>query len=103
MKLKLYAIFLTGFVVACSEPVDASKLKVIEVQTLSAEDGRARNVHVELLDLSRNMKFNVTVACDNWDAVEKIKERIGTKYKVYDLSSTVVPNYYKLSDRLCPI
>lgn len=103
MKLSLCAILFTGFISACSEQVDVSKLKVIEVQTLSAEEGRGRTVHVEILDLSRDMKFNVNVSCDNWDAGEKIKKRIGTIYKVYDLSSTVVPSYYRLSDRICPI
>ena len=87
---------------ACSEPVDTNKLKVIEVQLISASAGYRRNVNVEILDKSRDMKFSETIVCESWDSAEKLKSRTGEFYKIYDSSTTVVPSYYRLSDRLCP-
>ena len=47
------------------------------------------------------MYFRETILCDDWAIETQLKQEIGKEYKVYDLSETPIPSWYKLSSRFC--
>ena len=100
MKL-LVCLVLAVLTTACAERVDESKLRIAEVQLLDVEAGYRREVDIEFLDINRKMKFKETIVCRDSDDVKKLHNKIGQTFKVYDLSLTIVPHYFKLGDRFC--
>lgn len=100
MKL-LVCLVLAVLTTACAERVDESKLRIAEVQLLDVEAGYRREVDIEFLDINRKMKFKKTIVCSDSDDVKKLHNKVGQTFKVYDLSLTIVPHYFKLGDRFC--
>lgn len=77
------------------------KVYVREVTLTGIGYGYKSQAEIEIYDHYRKMHFKETVSCNDWDAESTLKHKIGTEYKVYDVSNTVLPKWYKLSGRFC--
>lgn len=86
---------------ACAKPIDESKLRIVEVKLLSAEEGYRSETVIEIFDMDRKMSFKKSIYCKDWDRDTALKRQVGNTFKVYDLSTSLVPNYYKLGERFC--
>lgn len=89
---------------ACvKQEVDESKLKLTEVELVGVEYGFRAEATIYLKDIKRYKVFREIIYCRDWMIEDKLNDKIGVKFKVYDKSNTPIPNYYNLMDDFCNV
>ena len=105
MSLKTQLLLLlTPLIIGCAdkEPLPPpDKVYVRDVTLVGVQFGHKAQAEIEIYDKYRKMYFRETILCDDWTIETQLKQEIGKEYKVYDLSETPIPSWYKLSSRFC--
>ena len=52
-------------------------------------------------DKDRGVTLRQEISCDDWSEEDVLKQKIGQKYKVFEVGKGVRPTYYKLSESFC--
>ena len=99
MKIVYLLPFL--FLTACAEKPTPTNLRIVEVELVQVGYGFKSLAVIWVKDADRGVNLKQEISCDDWDAEEVLKKKIGQKYKVFEVGKDVRPTYYKLSESFC--
>ena len=99
MKIAYLLPFL--FLTACAEKPTPTNLRIVEVELVQVGYGFKSLAVIWVKDADRGVNLKQEISCDDWDAEDVLKKKIGQKYKVFEVGKDVRPTYYKLSESFC--
>ena len=99
MKIVYLLPFL--FLTACTEQPTPTNLRIVEVELVQVGYGFKSLAVIWVKDADRGVNLKQEISCDDWDAEDVLKKKIGQKYKVFEVGKDVRPTYYKLSESFC--
>ena len=99
MKIVYLLPFL--FLTACIEQPTPTNLRIVEVELVQVGYGFKSLAVIWVKDADRGVNLKQEISCDDWDAEDVLKKKIGQKYKVFEVGKDVRPTYYKLSESFC--
>ena len=86
---------------ACTEKPTPTNLRIVEVELVQVGYGFKSLAVIWVKDADRGVNLKQEISCDDWDAEDVLKKKIGQKYKVFEVGKDVRPTYYKLSESFC--
>ena len=99
MKIVYLLPFL--FLTACIEQPTPTNLRIVEVELVQVDYGFKSLAVIWVKDTDRGVTLKQEISCDGWDEEEVLKQKVGQKYKVFEVGKDVRPTYYKLSESFC--
>ena len=99
MKIVYLLPFL--FLTACAEKPTPTNLRIVEVELVQVDYGFKSLAVIWVKDTDRGVTLKQEISCDGWDEEEVLKQKVGQKYKVFEVGKDVRPTYYKLSESFC--
>ena len=99
MKIVYLLPFL--FLTACTEQPTPTNLRIVEVELVQVDYGFKSLAVIWVKDTDRGVTLKQEISCDGWDEEEVLKQKVGQKYKVFEVGKDVRPTYYKLSESFC--
>ena len=99
MKIVYLLPFL--FLTACINQEAPSNLRIVEVELMQVDYGFRSLAIVWIKDSERGVTIKQRITCDDWKEEDVLKQKIGQKYKVFEVGKDVRPTYYKLSESFC--
>ena len=99
MKIVYLLPFL--FLTACIEQPTPTNLRIVEVELVQVDYGFKSLAVIWVKDTDRGVTLKQEISCDDWDEEEVLKQKVGQKYKVFEVGKDVRPTYYKLSESFC--
>ena len=99
MKIVYLLPFL--FLTACTEKPTPTNLRIVEVELVQVDYGFKSFAVIWVKDSDRGVTLRQEITCDDWSEEEVLKQKIGQKYKVFEVGKDVRPTYYKLSESFC--
>ena len=99
MKIVYLLPFL--FLTACTEQPTPTNLRIVEVELVQVGYEFKSRAIIWVKDSDRGVNLKQEISCDDWDAEDVLKKKIGQKYKVFEVGKDVRPTYYKLSESFC--
>ncbi len=99
MKIVYLLPFL--FLTACIEQPTPTNLRIVEVELVQVDHGFRTLAVIWVKDADRGVTLRQEISCDDWSEEEVLKQKIGQKYKVFEVGKDVRPTYYKLSESFC--
>lgn len=99
MKIVYLLPFL--FLTACTEKPTPTNLRTVEVELVQVDYGFRSVAVVWVKDKDRGVTLRQEITCDDWSEEDALKQKIGQKYKVFEVGKDVRPTYYKLSESFC--
>ena len=99
MKIVYLLPFL--FLTACAEKPTPTNLRIVEVELVQVGYGFKSLAVIWVKDADRGVNLKQEISCDDWDAEDVLKKKVGQKYKVFEVGKDVRPTYYKLSESFC--
>ena len=99
MKILYLIPFL--FLTACTEQPPPTNLRIVEVELVQVDYGFRSSAFVWLKDSVRDVTLKQEIYCYDWDNEEDLREKVGQKYRVFEVGEDVYPTYYKLSESFC--
>ena len=89
------------FLTACTEPPTPTNLRIVEVELVQVDYGFKSLAVIWVKDTDRGVTLRQEITCDDWSEEDVLKQKIGQKYKVFEVGKDVRPTYYKLSESFC--
>ena len=99
MKIVYLLLFL--LLTACAEKPTPTNLRIVEVELVQVDYGFRSLAVIWVKDTDRSVTLRQEISCDDWDEEDVLKQKIGQKYKVFEVGKDVRPTYYKLSESFC--
>lgn len=99
MKIVYLLTFL--FLTACAEKPTPTNLRIVEVELVQVDYGFKSSAIIWVKDTDRGVTLKQEIYCDDWGEEDVLKQKIGQKYKVFEVGEDVRPTYYKLSESFC--
>ena len=99
MKIVYLLPFL--FLTACIEQPTPTNLRIVEVELVQVDYGFRSVAVIWVKDKDRGVTLRQEITCDDWNEEVDLKQKIGQKYKVFEVGKDVRPTYYKLSESFC--
>lgn len=99
MKIAYLLPFL--FLTACIEQPTPTNLRIVEVELVQVDYGFKSSAIIWVKDTDRGVTIRQKITCDDWSEEDVLKQKIGQKYKVFEVGEDVRPTYYKLSESFC--
>lgn len=99
MKIVYLLTFL--FLTACTDKPTPTNLRVVEVELVQVDYGFKSSAVIWVKDSDRGVTIRQKITCDDWSEEDVLKQKIGQKYKVFEVGEDVRPTYYKLSESFC--
>ena len=99
MKIVYLLPFL--FLTACVEQPTPTNLRIVEVELVQVDHGFRSLAVIWVKDADRGVTLRQEISCDDWSEEDVLKQKIGQKYKVFEVGKDVRPTYYKLSESFC--
>lgn len=83
-------------------PKDKFKISLdLEVELVQVDYGFKSSAIIWVKDTDRGVTIRQKITCDDWSEEDVLKQKIGQKYKVFEVGEDVRPTYYKLSESFC--
>lgn len=89
------------FLTACVEKPTPTNLRIVEVELVQVDYGFKSLVVIWVKDKDRGVTIRQQISCDDWNEEADLKQKVGQKYKVFEVGKDVRPTYYKLSESFC--
>ena len=89
------------FLTACAEQPTPTNLRIVEVELVQVDYGFKSLAVIWVKDKDRGVTLRQEISCDDWSEEDVLKQKIGQKYKVFEVGKDVRPTYYKLSESFC--
>ena len=86
---------------ACAEKPTPTNLRIVEVELVQVDYGFRSVAVIWVKDKDRGVTLRQEISCDDWSEEDVLKQKIGQKYKVFEVGKDVRPTYYKLSESFC--
>ena len=99
MKIVYLLLFL--LLTACAEKPTPTNLRIVEVELVQVDYGFRSLAVIWVKDKDRGVTLRQEISCDDWNEEAVLKQKIGQKYKVFEVGKGVRPTYYKLSESFC--
>ena len=99
MKIVYLLPFL--FLTACTKQPTPTNLRIVEVELVQVDYGFKSLAVIWVKDTDRGVTLKQEISCDDWNEEYVLKQKIGQKYKVFEVGKDVRPTYYKLSESFC--
>ena len=99
MKMVYLLPFL--FLTACTKQPTPTNLRIVEVELVQVDYGFKSLAVIWVKDSDRGVTLRQEISCDDWSEEDVLKQKIGQKYKVFEVGKDVRPTYYKLSESFC--
>ena len=99
--MKVFYLLPFLFLTACAEKPTPTNLRIVEVELVQVGYGFRSLAVIWVKDADRGVNLKQEISCDDWDAEDVLKKKIGQKYKVFEVGKDVRPTYYKLSESFC--
>ena len=99
--MKVFYLLPFLFLTACIEQPTPTNLRIVEVELVQVDYGFRSVAVVWVKDADRGVTLRQVISCDDWNEEAVLKQKIGQKYKVFEVGKDVRPTYYKLSESFC--
>ena len=99
--MKMLQLLPLLFLTACTEKPTPTNLRIVEVELVQVGYGFKSLAVIWVKDADRGVNLKQEISCDDWDAEDVLKKKVGQKYKVFEVGKDVRPTYYKLSESFC--
>ena len=99
MKIVYLLPFL--FLTACVKQPTPTNLRIVEVELVQVDHGFRSLAVIWVKDADRGVTIRQEISCDDWNEEADLKQKVGQKYKVFEVGKDVRPTYYKLSESFC--
>ena len=99
MKIVYLLPFL--FLTACVKQPTLTNLRIVEVELVQVDYGFKSLAVIWVKDKDRGVTLRQEISCDDWSEEDVLKQKIGQKYRVFEVGKDVRPTYYKLSESFC--
>lgn len=99
--MKVFYLVPLLLLTACIEKPTPNNLRIVEVELVQVDNGFKLSAFVWLKDADRGVTLKQEISCDDWDAEDDLRKKVGQKYKVFEVGEDVRPTYYKLSESFC--
>ena len=99
--MKVFYLLPFLFLTACTKQPTPTNLRIVEVELVQVDYGFRSVAVIWVKDSDRGVTLKQEISCDDWDEEDVLKQKIGQKYKVFEVGKDVRPTYYKLSESFC--
>ena len=99
--MKVFYLLPFLFLTACTEQPTPTNLRIVEVELVQVDYGFKSLAVIWVKDTDRGVTLRQEITCDDWSEEDVLKQKIGQKYKVFEVGKGVRPTYYKLSESFC--
>ncbi len=99
--MKVFYLLPFLFLTACTKQPTLTNLHIVEVELVQVDYGFKSLAVIWVKDKDRDVTLRQEISCDDWSEEDVLKQKIGQKYKVFEVGKDVRPTYYKLSESFC--
>ena len=89
------------FLSACINQEAPSNLRIVEVELMQVDYGFRSSAIIWIKDSEKGITTKQRISCDDWKEEDVLKQKIGQKYKVFEIGDDVRPSYYRLGESFC--
>ena len=99
--MKMFYLLPVVCLTACIDQTLPTNLRVVEVELFQVDHGYKSSAIIWIKDSDNGVVLKQNISCDDWKEEDILKQKIGQKYKVFEVGKDVRPTYYKLSESFC--